>query len=133
MDIKSLNMKYFINLFLVLVSIVVAHLTAIYVGMFYDKLFPNSIGSGGVFLTSKEFGYYMAVFVAAYLFCVCLSLTTFGGKGKYWWIGVLLIPAVVFEIYFDFSHIYFPIILGLGGWGLGYLTDQLIKKSKKAV
>ena len=62
-----------------------------------------------------------------YIFSVALLFTAFGGAKKYWWIGILLIPAAIFEIYFYFKHIYFPILLGIGGWTLGYVA---LKSSK---
>ncbi len=63
----------------------------------------------------------------SYIFFTTLLFTAFTKREKYWWIGILLIPAFVFEFYFDSLHIYFPIILGLLGWGLGILIYKLTK------
>lgn len=41
---------------------------------------------------------------------------------------MLLIHAFTFEIYFDLEHIYFPIILGIIGWGIGFAINKLRKK-----
>ncbi|MBI5734175.1 MAG: hypothetical protein HY973_04530 [Candidatus Kerfeldbacteria bacterium] len=62
----------------------------------------------------------------SYIFFLTLILTAFGGTKKYWWIGILLIPAAAFEVYFDWGHIYFPITVGLIGWLIGLGIYKLL-------
>src|SRR3989344_1571833 len=84
----------------------------------YDKFFDS--GSSFVNLDA------LVGFPLAYVFFLSLLFTAFGGAKKYWWLGILLIPAAAFEVYFDLEHIYFPIILGLAGWVLGYLVSKFL-------
>ena len=65
-----------------------------------------------------------------YLFFICFVFTAFGDSTKYWWIGILLIPAAVFELYFDLEHIYIPVAIGLIGWVIGFVISKIIDKLK---
>ncbi len=67
----------------------------------------------------------------AYAFFLFLIFTIFGGKGKYWWIGILTLPALAFELYFDLSHIYFPVFLALLGWLIGLGIQKIVLKPKR--
>ncbi|MBI5734180.1 MAG: hypothetical protein HY973_04555 [Candidatus Kerfeldbacteria bacterium] len=67
---------------------------------------------------------------AAFIFFLPLLFTAFGGLKKYWWIGILLLPAAAFEVYFDWAHIYFPIAIGLIGWLLGLGISRLLSRSQ---
>lgn len=69
----------------------------------------------------------LAGFPLAYTFFLPLLFTAFGGNKKYWWVGILLIPAAIFEIYFDLSHIYFPVLLGLAGWLIGFPLAKIYR------
>src|SRR3989339_453237 len=62
---------------------------------------------------------------SSYIFFLTLLFTAFGGTKKYWWIGIALIPAVLFEVAFDLQHIYFPVAVGLVGWLLGKGVNML--------
>lgn len=64
----------------------------------------------------------------AFIFFLTFLFTSFGSGKKYWWIGILLIPAFVFELYFDVKHIYLPISLCLVGWLLGLCVNLVTKK-----
>ena len=69
-------------------------------------------------------------FMSAFIFFLTLLFTAFGGAKKYWWIGILLIPAALFEAYFDLPHIYFPAVLGVIGWFLGLLLFKIVNRAK---
>lgn len=116
-------MKQILKNILSLVAVVLlANLLANFLGDSYLKLFPKeTAGSfvGGVTLIGLPL---------AYIFFLTLLFTAFGGVKKYWWIGILLIPAAAFELYFDLAHIYFPVALGLLGWGIGFGIAKLTKK-----
>lgn len=121
-DLKSLIK----NLTILIVVLVLAYFSAIYFGNFYEYFFPQSDSGGSFFSIPREAGEWLLGLPLSYIFFLALLFTAFGGSKKYWWIGVLLIPAVIFEVYFDFSHIYFPIALGAIGWLLGFLIQKLL-------
>ena len=102
---------------LLILVIIVSGYFSIFAINLYDKFF----NSGSAFVQLAA----IAGLPLAYAFFLPLLFTAFGGAKKYWWIGILLLPAVAFEVYFDFSHIYFPIALGLAGWLLGLLVCRL--------
>lgn len=64
----------------------------------------------------------------SYIFFLTLLFTAFGGAKKYWWIGIGLIPAVLFEVAFDLRHLYFPIAIGLVAWLVGRGVALLLQK-----
>ena len=75
---------------------------------------------------------YTIGFIFSYIFFVLLVFTAFGDSKKYWWIGILLIPAVIFELYFDSERIYIPIVAGLLGWLIGfaiYKVSSILRSS----
>ena len=108
------------KIIILIVTFVLAYFSAGYLGQFYERLFP---GPTSIFL--GDFSFFIG-FPLAYVFFLSLLFTAFGGAKKYWWLGILLIPAAAFEVYFDLEHIYFPIILGLAGWVLGYLVSKFL-------
>src|SRR3989344_5062908 len=83
--------------------------------------------SGSSFVSVLDFTP-VVVLPLEYLFFICLVFTAFGDSKKYWWIGILLIPAVAFELYFNLAHFYFPLALALLGWVLGLSISKLMKK-----
>lgn len=117
-------MKILKNIFLLLVTVIVSMTIAVPVGDWY----LGYIKDYGSFIDARFF----AGLPLAYIFFLFIIFTVFGGegKGKYWWMGVLALPALAFEVYFDLSHIYFPIILGVIGWVIGFGIQKLILKLK---
>ena len=106
-----------------LVSVIFANYSAVYFANWYKKIF-------------SDYGSYMDVryvigFPLAYVFFLTLLLIAFGSSKKYLWLGILLIPAVAFELYFDLAHIYFPLALGLIGWVIGFGIRTLIVGLKR--
>lgn len=100
--------------------IVTAYLTSTVFGELYNKLF-------------KQYGTYVDLralsgLPLAYIFFLTLLFTAFGGIKKYWWIGIALIPAVLFEVAFDLRHLYFLIAIGLVGWLVGRGLAWLVAK-----
>jgi len=93
-----------------------------FVGESYDKIF----GQSGSFVDLRS----LSGLPLAFIFFLTLLFTAFGGSKKYWWIGILLLPAAAFEVYFDWSHIYFPIAIGLIGWLLGLGISRLLSRSQ---
>src|SRR3989344_2836621 len=116
-------MKDFIKKIIILFAMLVfSYFSAFFIGDWYDKLFPSP---KSIFLGDFRF---ITGLPLSYTFFLSLLFTAFCGAKKYWWIGILLIPAVIFEVYFDLTHIYFPILLGLVGWALGWGISKLMPK-----
>lgn len=115
-------LKKFIILAIVLIS---AYYFSVLFGDIYEKLFPGQ-GSimGAVDLRS------LIGLPLSYIFFLSLLFTAFGGKQKYWWMGILLIPAAAVELYLDASHIYFPIALGVVGWIIGWVGERFLSKNR---
>jgi hypothetical protein len=119
----------FRGILLFLLTLVVAYFLGLYFGSVYLYFFP-SIG-GGLFIGLAGMALYLLGVVLAYIFFLTFLFTAFGDAKKYWWIGILLIPAALFELYFDWVHLYFPIAIGLVGWGLGLGVEKGLKMIKK--
>ena len=110
-------MKLGKNILLLISVLVLTYVFGFYFGGGYAYFIP--IIEAGFFSIPKTSSQYIIGLLLSYTFFLTLLFTAFGGKHKYWWIAILLIPAAVFEIYFDLAHLYFPILLGLAGWLLG--------------
>lgn len=108
----------------ILVSYVLSYLLSWYFGTLYFAVFPNLLG-GGFF--SDNAARSLVGLPLALIFLATLILTTIGRKHKYWWIGIALIPAILFEIAVDPIHIYFPIALGVVGWAAGLGVHKLLR------
>ncbi len=108
------------NLGLLLLSSGGAYLLSPTLGSWYEKIFKDH---GGWVNLSSLIGLPLA-----YIFFFTLLFTAFGGAKKYWWIGIALIPAVLFEVYFDLQHLYFPIAIGLVAWLVGKGVALLVEK-----
>ena len=93
-------------------------------GKLYQFFIPQY---GSIFVVSQEMVDIVTGIGLSYTFFLTLLFTAFGGVKKYWWIAILLIPAAIFEVYFDLAHLYFPILLGLAGWLLGLALRKLLK------
>ena len=115
-------MRYFrfsINLLLVLLSGFLGWYFSYEFGELYDYFFDA--GGSWVDLTS------VSGLPLAYVFFLTFLLTAFwqGQRIYYYiWLGVLLISPVIFELYFDLPHVYFPLALGIAGWLIGWLLAQ---------
>ena len=120
-------MKIIKNIGLLAVLLMTSYFLAKYFGRLYDKMVPLS---GGSFIGSKGDAIYLIGLPLSYIFFLTLLFTAFGGAKKYWIIGVLLIPAVIFEFYFDLAHFYIPVALALLGWLIGWGITKLIKGRK---
>ena len=116
------------NICILIVVLVLAYFFANQVGNLYVYFFPQGASEGSLFSTPKSAENFLLGIPLSYIFFLTLLFTAFGGSKKYWWIGVLLIPAVIFQVYFDLSHIYFPIALGLIGWLLGFLIQKTFSR-----
>lgn len=102
-----------LNKFIVLaIVIILVYFSSFFGGVMYGKIF----GPSDSFVDMRS----LVGTPLAYIFFLTFLFTFLGGEKKYIWLGILLVPAVLFEIYFDYIHIYFPVALGLLGWALGF-------------
>lgn len=104
---------------LILVVVISGYLSVFAINL-YDKFF----NSGSAFVQLHS----LVGFPLAYVFFLSLLFTAFGGRQKYWWMGILLIPAAAVELYLDASHIYFPMALGVVGWFVGWVITKFLPK-----
>lgn len=109
----------------IVLSYVLAHYLSWYFGSIYFGVFPGLLGGG--FFPDDAAKSFMGISLALVVLST-FSLTAVGGRSIYWWIGIALIPAILFEVLIDPLHIYFPIILGLIAWGLGHIANKTLKK-----
>ena len=119
-------MKIIKNIILLFLVIFLTYFFAEYFVKGYYFFYPTS-GVGSV--ASVDFTP-LIVLPLEYIFFVLFLFTAFGDSKKYWWIGILLIPSVVFELYFDLEHIYIPVAIGLIGWVIGFVISKIIDKFK---
>ena len=128
-----MNIKEIIkNFALLLASVILSYIIAEYFyNQIYSLIYGKSTG-GGLFYVYEEAAKSIAVMVLNFIFFTSLNFTAFGGPKKYWWIGILLIPAIIFEVYFGLETIYIPITIGLIGWVIGFLVSKVLMKMKKA-
>ena len=119
-------MNIYKNILILIVVSVSTYYSSVLFGNWYEKLFmPEASIFGAVDLRG------LIGLPLSFIFSTTLFFTAFGGEKKYWWIGILLISAVAFELYLDLAHIYFPIILGFAGWLSGLLAFKLLTKINK--
>ncbi len=114
-------MKIVKNIFLVVISLVFTYLLSYPIGKFYIIFFPDG---GGSFINGTS----LVGMPLAYILFITFLFTAFGGTKKYWWIGIGLIPAILFEVAFDLRHLYFPVAIGLVAWLVGRGVSLLVEK-----
>lgn len=124
-------MKAIVQNILLVVLALILHFFAIglIARFLYIPLFVD-LGPAG-FVIDYDIEVYIGSQIAAYVLFITLLFTSFG-KGKiYWWIGILLLPALFF-IYGigDLPRIWFYILVGLVGWTFGFGVQKLLEKSK---
>ena len=113
-------MQFLKNVFIAIIVFVISYLISPWAGNVYQYITHDP----GTWTDLRSvFGLPLA-----YIFFLTLLFSSFGDKYKYWWIGILLIPALWFEVYFDLPHFYFPVLLGLLGWGIGFGISKLLTK-----
>lgn len=102
-----------------IIAVVISYYSSPYFGGLYNIFEHAGLAAGFLGLRGISL---------AYIFFIAFLFTALTKREKYWWIGVLLIPAFLFEFYFDLLHIYFPLISALIGWGIGLLVYKAINK-----
>lgn len=115
------------NILLLAVALVLASASANYFDVIYNDIFYIPPGFSS-FSVPSSVSNFINGFPLAYIFFIALIFTIFGDKNKYIWFAVLILPVALFEIYFERLHIYFPILIGLVGWGLGAGLNWVITR-----
>ena len=111
-------MKILKNVSLVVVVCFFSFIASPLGGKLYELAFPKTdIGAGYYGLIGMPL---------VYIFLLTLVFTAWGGTKKYWWIGIGLVPVAIVELYLDPNRIYFPILLGLLGWFIGWGIQKLL-------
>lgn len=95
-------------------------------GELYENLLGLNPGFSSFFIPDNIRDFFNGI-SRSFTFFLILLFTAFGGEKKYRWIMILLIPAVAFEVAFDLTHIYFPVAVGVVGWGLGMLILKFLQ------
>ncbi|HWO07656.1 MAG TPA: hypothetical protein VNM40_03690 [Candidatus Paceibacterota bacterium] len=103
------------------------YLFAQLLGALYVSLFPHA--TGGNFIGAPGTIEWILGLPITLIFLVTFLMHSVGGKNIWLWNIVALCPAILFEIVFDATHIYFPVILGVIAWFLGTLVNNILKKS----
>ena len=103
------------NIGILILALILTFLTAYFFGLIFHKVYPIPPGFDS-FIAPSSLSRFFDGFISAYAFFIFILFIIFGDVKKYWWIGIALLPAVLFEVVFDLRHIYFPIVIGLTGW-----------------
>jgi len=122
-------MKVFKNIMLCVAVAVVTILLSIPFGKLYLLLFPQHGES--LFLSSALLDDLFSGIYWSYIFSLTFLFTAFGGKKKYWWVGILLLPVLWFVVKFDLAHWYFYVGLAVAGLIIGWLLSKLISTFRK--
>lgn len=107
--------------------LVVAALSAYYLAVPAQDFYCANISacSGGFF------GFDLGVLIwmlVIYSFFTVAFLTMFGGRYKYWWMGVAVAPVIAFHFTVDMYHVFLIIVWTLIAWGLGTLAHKTLQK-----
>lgn len=115
------------NLILLAVVLGASLFMSLYFGQAYLKFFPVTRGIES-FVVPIEVLNIIYGLPIAYLFFSSLIFMSFGDKNKYWWIGLSILPAVGFELYFDFRHFYLPVAIVALGLLIGYAFSAVLSR-----
>lgn len=114
-----------LRLLIIFASYALSYFLAVYFGYIYAIFTSDSLG--GSFIPSDAAQWIVGLPLALIGFVIFL-LHTVGGKNVWWWAGISLIPAILFEVFLDPFHIYIPALVGLIAWGLGTLANKTLTK-----
>ncbi len=113
-------MKILKNIGLVVISLFSTYFTLNSFIFLYDK-FYNVVIPGGYFATYEALGQTLLGLLLGYIFFTFFFFVLFGDRHKYWWVGVLQLPALYFIIQIDLAHWYFYAGLAIAGYLLATL------------
>lgn len=113
------------NIFLLIVALVLAYLTAPYFGSWYDQINPQY---DSLFGAPKNITDTVAGLPLAYVFFIPLLFELWGKGKKNWWMIILLAPVILFYLYADLSLVYIPIALAIAGCLIAKLVRLIYSK-----
>src|SRR3990167_2133336 len=119
-------MPIVVRMLLVVFSYLATIFSAVYFGALYNFLTPGF--SGGTFIGAQSAWDWLIGYPLGLIFLLTFLLHAQGHKHVWWWVAIATSPAILFELWLDPLHIYFPIALALMGWGLGYLANKALWK-----
>lgn len=113
----------FRNLALMIAALTIAY----YFARPMQDFYCDNIGtcSGGFF------GFDLGILiwtVLVYASTGIVLLVTFGGRHKYWWIALVLVPAFLLQVTVDIYHIFLLLIWSSIAWLLGTLLNKTLTK-----
>ena len=113
-------------------SLALTALLAYPLGRLYDFLFVVDRGFSS-FIVPEGVANFVDGVPAAFFFSSFLLFSLLSGRHKYVWIFILVVPVVVFEVYNQIPHAYFPPAMGLVGWllaqGILYVRGLVGRKT----
>jgi len=117
-------LKVLINISLLTSSLFFSYFLA---GYLYNPIysFVYRSSGNGLFMIYEGMARFLSVLVLGFIFFIFLNFTAFGDSKKYWWITILLIPVIIFEVYFDWDHLYIPVAIGILGWIIGLILSKV--------
>ncbi len=129
MDARNF-MKYIkLHVVLTLAVVTLSLIFATSLGNIYEQFLNADLD--GSLLGDGTFWGPIIGFPLGIIFFASVLFTAWGeGLRDKWGWGLLALP-VIFEVVFDFSHLYFPILLGLVGYGVGWVIRKLLKHTRR--
>ena len=114
------------NLLLFVVILPVSYLLSPFFGFIFGWIAnDNSLAAGYVGLAGIPL---------AYVFFITSSFIAFSWKGRYWWLTVGLLPAVIFAYTLDYP-VYFLafLVAGILDWFLGLSIHKIVSRKNSSV
>lgn len=111
-------------LFVIIISIVLAHYSSTYFGEIYSEL--PQVWSGGWIGSDSSWNSLIGLPLALVFFITLLSYRFVLESKKS--VLILIAPVFIFEIIFDFSHIYLPVVLVIIAFVINSLCYKFVSK-----
>lgn len=105
--------------------IVVSYLLGYFLGPIFAIPYSYLFSTSGTFISASS-GLWIVGAPLAVVFLVVMFLYSYGGKKTATWTLVALLPIILFEVRFDYLHIYMPVLYGIAGWICGKIIHTLL-------
>ena len=117
-------MKILKNIGLLILSLAVPYFFSENFLSLYQYFWPPQ-STDGFFAAYSALADVMIGFFIGFIFSPIVLFTALGDNQKYWWTGILLLPAVWFVVKFDLAHWWFYVLLAFAGWLIGFGINRL--------
>src|SRR3989344_1718815 len=111
------------NVVSIITAIIASHFLAVPFGLGLAEF----LDIGGS-IAGNTLEYYMFGFPAAYVFLIILLFSSWGDQYKYWWGGIVILPAFLFGFGLAPILIFILLVIGLIAWGLGTMTHKTLQR-----